>query len=539
MKIFKRFLVLFAILALLFQVPFSCAQRGRPSGGPQDTIPPVFVRSLPPNYSTHFKSKTIRIDFDEFIKLEDPQKQILISPPMKVKPIIKPMGQTLRYIEIDILDTLLPNTTYTINFGQSIVDNNEGNPFPFFKYVFSTGDFIDSLSVSGRIKDAFERNTPEFVSVMLYKIDSTYNDSIIYKKPPTYIAYTRDTTHTFNIENVAEGRYKIVAIKDKNQNYIFNPKTDKIGFLTDTVHVPSEREFDLTIFKQIFDYKPARPEQLSAQNILLGFEGGADSLSLRMISEKPAGFEEFYYKRPETDSIDYWFKPAVERDSLVFEVNRKGVTDTLTAYLKEMETDSLKLRAQPSSALHMTENFTLSANTPLTQINTDLIEMMNKDSLPVPFTARYEPEGNKFVFEFEKDEKELYGITAYPGALMDFYGQENDTLKYRLSTKAENEYADVHLTFQNLKKAPVIVQLVDSKGVAKRQLVRKDEGSLFSFKYVEEGMYYIRIIYDENDNGIWDTGDYLKKRQPEKAIYMKHPLDVRKNWEISQTYILE
>jgi hypothetical protein len=124
---------------------------------------------------------------------------------MDPKPEIYPMGSVSKDVRIKIIDTLLENTTYTINFGNSIVDNTEGNPLPFFKYIFSTGSYVDSLSVQGSIKDAFNRKTDEFISVMLYEVDSTYNDSVVFNKMPTYISYTQDTLNTFSVENMKEG----------------------------------------------------------------------------------------------------------------------------------------------------------------------------------------------------------------------------------------------------------------------------------------------------------------------------------------------
>lgn len=540
MKIFKRFLIIVGILAVLFQVPFSCAQRGTPGGGPIDTIPPVVVNAKPANFSTHFKAEKIRINFDEYIKLNDPNTQILISPPMEKKPIISPQGPAQKYVEIELKDNLKPNTTYTINFGQSIEDNNEGNPLPFYKYVFSTGDYIDSLSVSGKIKDAYNRKTDEFISVMLYKLDSTYSDSIIYKKPPTYIAQTQDSTHTFEIENIAEGKYKIFALKDKNQNYIFDPKTDKIGFLADTIELPTDQNYDLKVFREKREFKAKSPSQESLENLLFGIEGGAENTKVEMISEKPADFAETYYKDKETDSISYWFKPYFEADSLVFTVSKAEKQDTLVTKLKEIERDSLKIKANLTSVLGLKENFSLSGNTPFVEINAELIKIEDQDSSAVSFETKFNAEINELVLDFEKQEKQIYNIEVLPGAIKDFYQQENDTLNYTLKTNPKTDYADVELTLENISSYPVILQLADEKGETKREKIhQEEEGNVFRFSYVNPGKYHVRVIYDENNNGKWDTGNYLKNLQPEKVIYMSEPLDVRKNWEISQTFILK
>lgn len=540
MKNIIRFFAVILTLFLVCQLSNSCAQRGRPSGGPKDSIPPVFVNSTPENFTTNFKSKTIRINFDEYIKLDEPTKQILISPPMENKPTISPQGQASKYVEIEILDTLKPHTTYTINFGQSIVDNNEANPLPFFKYVFSTGTYIDSLSLSGRINDAYKRKTEEYISVMLYKQDSSCSDSIIYQKTPTYIAYTQDSTHTFHLENMEAGDYKIVAIKDKNQNYLFNPRQDKIGFLTDTIHLPTDKTYDLRIFKEIPDFRAVEIKQISKRHLLFAFDGKPDSVQINLISPKPKDFEASYYRQTQKDSIDYWFKPSLEKDSLYFEVQKEEYRDTLLAVLKEADADSLKISADPTSTLPLGEKFQLSANTPLEKIDASRVDIINKDSLQIPFKMKYNSTGNKLFIDFDTKEKERYVITALPGAITDFYGEKNDTLIYKLNTKPESEYANLTLNVQNVAHFPVIVQLVDKNGKTQREIIHHQaDGTVFKFKFLPAGLYYVRIIYDTNDNGVWDTGSYLKKRQPEKVIYMKKPLDVRKNWDISQTFILK
>lgn len=518
----------------------SCAQQGRPSGGPKDSIPPRFINALPANFTTEFKAKIVRINFDEYINLKEPRKQILISPPMETRPIISPVGQPMSYVEIEILDTLKPETTYTINFGRSIVDNNEENPLPFFKYVFSTGDYIDSLQVAGTVTDAFKRETSPFISVMLYKLDSAYSDSIVYKKPPTYIAYTKDSTNTFKLENLEAGDYKIVAIKDHNRNYLFNPGREKIGFLTDTIHLPTDKTFDVTIFREIPEFQIVKVKQISSNHLIFAYEGDADSVEIKLLSNS-SDYRASYFKRHDKDTLDYWFTPRKGVDSLQFLVRKKHYQDTLMAVLDdEMTPDSLQLSPNVSSTLPLFGDFELQANTPLTTIDTTLIRVIDTDSIEIPYQLDYNKQLNKLVFEFNQKPEQSYAVEAFPGAITDLYGVQNDTLMYRLQTKAKSKYANLDLTLQNIKSFPVIVQLVDEKGEAKREIIHREaDGNRFNFKFLPAGKYYVRVIYDANDNGIWDTGSYLEKRQSEEVIYMRKPLDVRENWEISQTFMLK
>ncbi|MEO8516841.1 MAG: Ig-like domain-containing protein, partial [Flavobacterium sp.] len=196
------------ILAVAFCSLFiivSCAKRGTITGGDKDITPPKITSSNPKNFSTNFSAKTIKINFNEYIKIKDLQKNLIISPPMETPATILPQGGASKYLTIKINDTLKANTTYSFNFGESIVDNNEGNVLPQLKYVFSTGALIDSLTVEGIIKDSYEKETDSFVNVMLYEVDEKYNDSIIYKQTPRYITNTLDSLKTFKIENVKAG----------------------------------------------------------------------------------------------------------------------------------------------------------------------------------------------------------------------------------------------------------------------------------------------------------------------------------------------
>lgn len=234
--------VYFIVFGLLFGFMFSvtgCAKRGTITGGAKDTIPPSITSSYPKNYSTNFNGTEIKINFNELIKVKDINKQLIISPPLKNRPIIVPQGSASKYISVKISDTLQPNTTYSFNFGQSITDNNEGNPYSQYKYVFSTGNYIDSLTIVGSIKDAYEQKPDNFVSVQIYDAEK-FTDSTVYKDQPLYVTNTLDSLKIFALENLKQGSYYIIALKDKNNNYKFDPKSDKIGFLKDKITLPTD-----------------------------------------------------------------------------------------------------------------------------------------------------------------------------------------------------------------------------------------------------------------------------------------------------------
>ena len=240
---------IFKFICLLFVIVMaSCAKRGSITGGTKDTIAPVLKASFPKNMSTNFNGKEIKLVFDEYVKLKNINKQLIISPPMKNQPEILPYNAS-KIITIKLKDTLQPNTTYSFNFGQSIEDNNEGNAYPQFKYVFSTGSYIDSLKINVKVKDALEKKTDNFVSVMLYEINEKFNDSTIYKQSPRYITNTLDSLKVVTLENIKAGKYLLIALKD-NGNNKFNPKVDKIGFQKQYITIPNDTIFEIELFKE-------------------------------------------------------------------------------------------------------------------------------------------------------------------------------------------------------------------------------------------------------------------------------------------------
>ncbi|HMI06734.1 MAG TPA: Ig-like domain-containing protein, partial [Flavobacterium sp.] len=257
---------------VLAVVIVGCAKRGTITGGLKDTIAPVLKSSVPKNYTTNFTGKTIKITFDEYIKLKNVNKQLVISPPMNTAPIITPTNAS-KYITIKINDTLQPNTTYSFNFGQSIEDNNESIPYSQFKYIFSTGAYIDSLALSGTIKDAYDKKTESSVTVMLYEVDEKFNDSVIYKQNPRYVTTTMDSAKTFKLENLKAGKYLLVGLKDVNSNYKFNPKTEKIGFQKQYITIPNDTLYELELFKEVPKFKAYKPAQASGNRLLMGYEG--------------------------------------------------------------------------------------------------------------------------------------------------------------------------------------------------------------------------------------------------------------------------
>ena len=525
--------LLFILVFILSSV--QCAKRGNPTGGPVDSIPPRFLRASPENFTTNFDSDEIKIFFDEYIRLEKPQEQIIISPPMSPKPEISPLGTPQKNIGIKFNDTLQENTTYVINFGRSIVDNNEGNPLPFFKYVFSTGSYIDSLSLSGVITDAQLKEPEPFISVMLYEVNENFPDSIVYNQPPRYITNTLDSLTTFELTNLKEGKYHLVAIKDVNNNYMYNPGREKIGFVQGPITIPSDSSFNIVMFQENLPFQPERPKQVAAQKLLIGHKGkiSPDSLQFTPLSPVAEDFQYRLTKVENKDSLHFWFKPPIQRDSLILEVVSPLRRDTLVARITDMPRDSLTVTTEPSGNLDFNRNFVIKANTPIVEKNEERINILNKDSIQVPFTATLEPFENRINLVFDKKENQTYKINILPGAVTDFFGATNDTITKNLTTKALSDFGNLNLTLQNVESFPVIVQLTDEKGVVKAEKYSTSDTKI-RFELMPPGKYLARVIYDRNENRRWDTGDYLKKIQPEKIVYFPEPIEVRANWDDNQ-----
>lgn len=528
------------LILLFIAVLAGCAKRGTPDGGPTDVDPPQYVRARPENFTTNFDANEIRIYFNEYIKMNDPQRQIIISPPMDPRPEITPLGTASKSIRINITDTLQPNTTYTINFGRSITDNNEGNPLVYFTYAFSTGAYIDSLTVAGNVSDALLKLPDPYISVMLYEVDSTYSDSVIYNRIPRYVTNTLDSLTTFELRNLKEGTYQLVGMKDVNNNYLFDPATDKVAFADEHITVPTESVFDLILFREKPEFQFIRPQQKSGQHLLFGYEGvtDRDSLSIEMISPKPEDFTSTITKDREKDTLHYWYKPDLERDSLQFIAEMPGYRDTLLTRIKKMDRDSLQFTFEPSSTLNFAENLKILPNIPLATTNDSLIKIVDKDTLPVPFSTKYDNWKNEFIVSFDKKESQTYRLTAYPGAFTGFFGKENDTLKTQLRTKAFADYGNLVINLQNVKEFPVILQLTTEKGEVKAEKYSTGSTTL-NFNNIPPGKYLMRLIYDSNENGEWDSGRFLERRQPEKVVYFSDVLDVRANWDVTQSFNVE
>lgn len=528
-------LLFFTFMALAL---WQCAKRGSPSGGPKDVTPPELIKAEPKNYTTNFTAKKIRLYFDELIKLEDVQNQLVVSPPFKNPAEITPMGAPSKYIEVVIKDTLRKNTTYTINFGQSIVDNNEGNPNSFLSYVFSTGDYLDSLTLSGAVKDAISRKADEFISVTLYELDSTYNDSTIYKEPPLYITNTGDSLPLFELRNLKAGKYALFGLKDVNKNNMFDQGQDKIAFIEDTITIPTDSIYLLNLFREQLNYKATVPSLVAKNKIIFGYQGDYRDMNIETLTSLPDSVKTTILKERDKDTLNYWFTPT-DLDSINFIVqNEKAqVLDTFTVKMRGLPLDSLKLTTSVSGKLNFEDTFSVLSNTPIVALDTSNISLNISDSIPATYTYELDTLKNKIDFDFELEPNQKYSFSFLPGAITDFFGVQNDTLDYNLSTGSFADYGNLRMVLGGAVTFPVIVQLTNEKGEVQREIFAS-ESQIFEFNNLNPGNYIARVVLDGNGNGKMDTGNYLEKRQPERVSYYPGVIEIRANWEKEETFIL-
>jgi uncharacterized protein (DUF2141 family) len=526
------------ISLLMLVLIMSCAKRGTITGGLKDTIAPTLKISFPENFNTNFKGNEIKLVFDENVKLKNLNKQLVISPPMKYEPIISPTSAT-KSISIKIKDTLQANTTYSFNFGQSIADNNEGNPINQFKYVFSTGDHIDSLALGGRIKDAYDIEAEPFVSVMLYEVNDTFKDSVIYKENPRYITNTLDSLKTFRLENLKAGKYLLIALKDLNNNNKFDPKKEKIGFIKHFITIPNDTVYELELFKETLPFKAFKPNQTSGNRLLMSYEGNmklAESRPKIILKNNATTLPTIITQFPKKDSLQIWYKP-IKVDSLALTVTKDSYKDDFSFKIKDQKKDTLSITALQNGILNFRDRFTLETVTPLVAFDNSKIQLTNKDSTAVAFTTKYDDFNQKLFFDFKKEPLKKYTMTILPGALTDFFDMSNDTLSYKLTTKSTADYGNLRVQLQNVKYFPVIIELTNKKGdiIATEY---SENSTTIDFNLLEPALFTLRIIYDQNKNKVYDTGNYLEKKYAEEVIYFSKEIDIRANWDVEQIFDL-
>lgn len=322
------YLFFLSLICLLFA---GCANVVAPSGGDKDTQPPTLLQASPPNFSPNFSFKKVTLDFDEYVQTKDPQSQVVISPPLKYPLEYLSKGKSL---QIKFSDTLLPNTTYNLNFGQCIVDLNEGNPLPEFNYVFSTGRFIDSLRLEGNIKDALTGNSEKGVLVLAYNENQ---DSLPYKKLPSYFDRT-DESGNFSIQNMAQGSYKLFALLEKSTNYLFdNQDEEKIGFI-DSLVTP-------------FYLPPPLQDSVSKDSLIPDSMREAKKSKFQNAASKPALTMKLFSEKKEKQALKKWNYERIGKLQLLYNIPVNKLSYQILTPLQNNSWESIEYSTQRDSLI--------------------------------------------------------------------------------------------------------------------------------------------------------------------------------------------
>jgi hypothetical protein len=572
-------------LVLLLLV--ACHQQIHLTGGEQDVTPPVILKQEPPNNTTRFNASQIRIYFDEYVVLDNPSENFLISPPLKNQPEYTLKGKSLI---IKLNNELQENTTYIITCNQGIKDLTEGNFLPLTTFVFSTGDYIDSLSLAGTVKNAFTMIPEEKIGVMLYKHDE---DSALLKDLPYYYTIT-DKDGKFMFTNIADSEYQLYALLDKNKNYLFDQKDEKVAFSSDLVrpiYIPStasktdsiqidstqiieiqkdsliqsdstqrdstlvpsidyaantlylfeeqdtttrylRREFkgnyrhDFVFKNEIQDFKLNQISDLDTIiTYLTEYNNTKDTISvfLTSISYKQIDFELFA-----NDQL---------LDTITFDPSQKGTSsrkasqkaDTLPNYLTYTEITKGELNKNPAIRFILPIKIF-----DLTQCT--LIEELKNDTLSLPIECYFTDSINRILeFKYPFKEKTNYTILCPDSVFYSYFGTCNDSISIKFTTKSSKDYGAIRIAYQFYEENNFIVQLLsENLDVIREDFIKFNKN--ITYNYLPAGKYRVRVIVDANNNKRWDSGDFLSRQQPEKIIYFEKTLDLAPNWRMEETF---
>lgn len=571
----------------------SCANPGMPVGGPQDTIPPVLVKTEPVYRSVNFKGKDVKITFNEYITTEAISEALVISPPMIKKPVIRTKSKTLI---IEFNEELKDSATYSLDFKNSIADNNEKNELENFRFSFSTGDVFDSLRVSGRLMNAFNLEPVDKGLVLLH---SNLHDSAIFRVRPNYIAKT-DKEGIFMFDNLAPGKYHLFSLNDANNNLLYDEGAEEIAFedsliipsaeyinevdtiftATDTIVVMGHthfypdpiylQQFTEDIFDQFLDsYK--RDTRYKCTFVFN--ESVRDSFELNLINNDATDWFQVEYNE-NVDSLIVWIADTTvaRQDTLLMEVCYFQLDSASQIYLhrdtlsmnfvdkvddrsrKKKKSDDEDETPEPveqftlqtdisSSVVELNKSIGLSFPEPVFEYDsTKIVLFLTEDTLKKPLNFKFEKdtlEYRKYKITYRWEPEEKYTLQIDSAAFTNIFGITSRKLTSRFSAREEDFYGTVSLNLTGIEM-PVVVQLLTNSAdekVVVQKTINQDGKVLFD--YLKPDKYKIKMIYDRNGNGKWDTGSFQDKVQPEMVTYINNVLKVRSNWEIEMPYDLK
>ena len=572
-------------------IAYSCANVSNPTGGPKDVAPPVLVKEVPEKGSLNFEGNKIRVYFDEFVKIKDLNSQFISSPPLNKPPKAVLKGKSVVF---SFEDTLLENTTYNLNFGNAIVDVNEANAFVNYYFAFSTGDYIDSLQVSGTIINAEDLKPVEDVLVLLYD-NQIFYDSIMYFDLPSYIGKT-DKAGNFDISYMRAGEYKIFALKDLNKNRIFDQPNENIAFLdslilpeasveiqTDTIKIDSLGT-DSIVTRNIVKYTPDSIqlflfEEENHKQYLKGFNRDKKEHIIFIFNEKLddnykiTGLDTnlaaaLYSESSVTgDTLNLWLTDSniynIDTIRIKFDYMATDTLDNLT-----MLNDTLKLiyktakfakkknkkiikiekpkvivdfNVKKDAKLGLNKRLSLTTNVPVNSIDKSKLHLfINKKNefIPIDFTIEQDSIiKRKQYIDFEINAESAYKLLIDTNVFTNSYDLTNDTIIHTFSAQSESYYGKILLDVVNVKQS-FIIQLLSTKDEVLQEFYLNADKKI-TIEYLPANTYKLKLIYDDNSNKKWDTGKYLEAKQPETVKFYKKNVTVRANWDVEISWDLE
>ncbi len=541
----QLFKIIFPALAILLFA--KCAQVAPLNGGKRDVDPPKLIEAIPLNRTINFNSDQIVLKFNENVKLQDLPNQLIVSPKLSFDPDIEADGKkiTISFKK----QTLLPNTTYRFYFGKAVIDMTEGNAIPNFEYVFATGNNIDSLKIKGTIINAFNNKPESDVTIGLYNITEEV-DSLPYKRSPNYITRTSQNG-SFQFTNLPYTIYKVFGFLDKNKNYLYDGDAEKISFYGSDLDLKSDTSIKLSLFKE----EPAKVFIKKINSPYFGFT--------QIILNKKSLLSLNTLNKSDEKNI-YETNPGIEKDTLSFYY--KNIKDTLPLILKNSsfkKIDTIKVQLPKTNALKKNFSFTTNASTgklPLQKpLQIRFINWMDTNKLAISkikltsktdSLIKIEKLNYKWLnittLEIGNKLKQgiRYSLKVDTNAFFDENGIKNDSLKLEFETENENELGKLSLKLLFNKKQGYLIQLIDQQ----EQIVKEkfisfslsgSNATTIDFTNVTPGTYQIKIVFDDNENKKWDTGNIISKIQPEHVFIHPKPIKILSDWEIEEEILIK
>ncbi len=541
----KHFLLwLFALSVLV-----SCARVGSPVGGNKDTIPPKMIGSNIDTTRINVPRdiKELRIDFDEYITLKDVSKNLIISPPIKYSKII-PSSTGNKYLQIQWKDTLQANTTYNFNFGNSVVDLNEGNALPYFNFAFSTGSKIDDLYISGTVADALgnEKNSEgkeKNLVVGLYQV----KDTVDYRQKPYYITKA-DPDGYFELNYLTPGKYRIIGFDDENSNSIYDTGKESVAFQKTPIVLDSSISgVKLRIYpsKKLVKYKEMA---VAPGGVAMVFEGNPDKVVVKAVGEKPADYKVTH--KSKSDSARIWFDATKENigltvsENLKFSYDTGAKQDTMSVFYKKPAKDDMTIANPFSNKLAPETDFRFSSNYIINKIQPENWKL-ESDSISQSFTARIsELDSTQVIIKSTFVPGKKYQLTVPKNTVLSFYSRLSESVRFDFQAMKADEFGSFTAHLVNAPSQKFWIQLLNDKNETEYQ--QYGNQTLIKFTNIRPGSYKLRILVDNNENGYWDSADFATETLSEDAFLFRKAgdkdimskINIRPMWEINENWDL-